>query len=117
MTLEELNTHLQNDYSAMVERDYETAKKLNQNCGEPIYEYFIKGSKKRTYYKYIVWFFKNMDEERYDNDYKELFNHIKVNQDILFGIYWLLQLSSVNFLDTKELADGIHDWLILEQIA
>lgn len=111
MTLKELNERLEQEYDALIEIGMEWSKEHDEN--ESVY--FIAHAYEFAHYNEIYYYFQDLEEEDYNNDWKELFDGIPDNLGIIRGVYlsWLNynHPEYYNFFTYEDLISIIKYWL------
>ena len=80
MTLKQLQEKIQKDYEELVKE------------GEPYgWSYFLRHAYRYAHYNEVLDFFDNLEEEDFNEDWKDLIGEIKEEVNIIEGIYnsWL----------------------------
>lgn len=110
MTLKELKKHLEKEYDSLVQEGMDWSVEHDEN--ESVY--FITHAYEFAHYNEIKNFFEEMEEEDFENDWKETVSECKRTDRIIQGIYryWLdfAHPERFNFFCYEDLIDIIKDW-------
>lgn len=110
MTLQELQNKLQKEYDELIQVGLDWSIEHDENE----HVYFVDKAYEFAHYNEIKYFFDNMEEKEYKEDWEELIENRK-GEDILQGIYnnWLdyAHPERYNFFAPEDLVGIIKDYL------
>jgi len=111
MTLEELNKQIEQEYEKLIKKGLDWSVEHDENE----HVYFVNNAYEYAHYNEIQAYFDNMDDEEYNEDWKELIDECKCTDKILEGVYndWLdySHPERYNFFCYEDLKGIIKYWL------